>query len=491
MAAVLAGLLIVSFVLLKTNEPKTNDSVVELTVHCAAGLSDPVSEIAKQYEKEYGVKIRLNFGGSGALKGQLQIAGGDLYLPADASYVDMTREEGLALEGIPVAKLTAGIIVPKGNPKGIKSLGDLTRDDISVALAEKSAAVGKFTQKVLRSAEVLEGIKKGDFSTHPTVNEVAELVSVGSRDAGIVWESVAKLAKECDFIPVDAFKAKKKTATITLLKSSEQVTRALRFARYLTSRDKGGEVFRKFGFETAKSDSWSETPEVVLYSGVTLRPAIQGQLKRFEQREGCIVHVKHAGYGELVSMMDAGSTPEAYFACDETFLDIVSERYENGKVISGNEVVLLVPKGNPKGLKSLEDLSKQLLKIGVSDPKKSALGALTERMLKNAGELSKLNQSGNVAVLVAKGDDMVNQLQAGTLDAGLLYRSNAMASDKIMKHCEIIKFNLQDAYTLQPYAVAKEAKNGQLLARLREFLSNESGKESFLKYGFFWKKEGE
>ncbi|MEJ6829956.1 MAG: substrate-binding domain-containing protein, partial [Akkermansiaceae bacterium] len=67
----------------------------DLLVHCAAGLRKPMTEIARDYEEEFGVKVNLQFGGSGALESQLQVAGGDLYLPADQGYIDSVREKGL------------------------------------------------------------------------------------------------------------------------------------------------------------------------------------------------------------------------------------------------------------------------------------------------------------------------------------------------------------------------------------------------------------
>jgi molybdate transport system substrate-binding protein len=73
----------------KRDEPGSED----LLFHCAAGLRKPMSEIARHYEEEFGVKVHLQFGGSGALASQLELAGGDLYLPADQSYIDSAREK--------------------------------------------------------------------------------------------------------------------------------------------------------------------------------------------------------------------------------------------------------------------------------------------------------------------------------------------------------------------------------------------------------------
>ena len=104
-------------------------------MHCAAGLRLPVSEIAERYAQEYGVTVRTQFAGSGELASQLEVAGGDLFLPADVSYIAMTKEKGLVQESIPAAYLTAGMVVAKGNPKNIRTLADLAREDVRVSLA--------------------------------------------------------------------------------------------------------------------------------------------------------------------------------------------------------------------------------------------------------------------------------------------------------------------------------------------------------------------
>ena len=64
----------------------------DLLFHCAAGLRKPMSEIARQYEEEFGVKVNLQFGGSGAFASQLELGGVELYLPADQSYIDSARD---------------------------------------------------------------------------------------------------------------------------------------------------------------------------------------------------------------------------------------------------------------------------------------------------------------------------------------------------------------------------------------------------------------
>ena len=220
-----------------------------LEVHCAAGLRLPVEEIASDFEKAFGVKVKLSYGGSGELLGKLSMAGGDLYIPADASYTDDAQARGLTTEVVAFAHLTAGIMVRRDNPLGIEKLADLTQKDLRLALAEKSAAVGRFTHKVLEEARVLEQVKEGEFSTMPTVNAVANAVKLNSADAGIVWDCLMSQYPDHEFIRVPEFSSRRKTSTVGVLDSSRNPTLALRFARYLSARDKGGKVLAKHGFE--------------------------------------------------------------------------------------------------------------------------------------------------------------------------------------------------------------------------------------------------
>ncbi len=241
------------FYFMLSDEGITN-SVNELEMHCAAGLQKPVEEIARQYEKAYGVKIRLNFGGSGQLLTKLEIAGGDLYLPADKSYTDQAKDQGLVAETLTVSKLTAGIIVAKGNPRNIKSLNDLTQNDVKVVIARRSAAVGKFTHQVLEKAKLLTAIENGIISKVGTVNEVALQVNLGASDAGIVWDALIPQFDQSEFVIVPEFDQQPKYATIGVLENSKNRTEALKFARYLTAKDQGTLVFEKYGFASIVSE---------------------------------------------------------------------------------------------------------------------------------------------------------------------------------------------------------------------------------------------
>ena len=103
--------------------------------------------MADEYQKEFGVEVRCNYGASQAELVTLERAGnGDLYLPADESYVEIARTKGLVDAVMPVAVMRPVLGVRKGNAKGIRSLDDVLKNDVKLGQANPdAAAIGKVT----------------------------------------------------------------------------------------------------------------------------------------------------------------------------------------------------------------------------------------------------------------------------------------------------------------------------------------------------------
>ena len=106
----------------------TTSSPVEITVFCAASNQAVMEEIRRDYEKETGRKVVIQYGASQTLLSQIEVTGsGDIFLPADDSFLTIAREKKLVEEVLPVATMQCGVVVLKGNPKSIHQLSDLFR----------------------------------------------------------------------------------------------------------------------------------------------------------------------------------------------------------------------------------------------------------------------------------------------------------------------------------------------------------------------------
>lgn len=459
-----------------------------LTVYCAAGLKRPIDAIAEQYRKEAGVEVRVQYGGSGTLLSALRVAKqGDLYIAADEGSVADARKGDTIREVLPLAVQRPVIAVHKGNPKNIQTLADLLRDDVKVALANPEAAsISRVSRKAL--GETWNKLAAHATVMKPTVTEIAADVSLGTVDAGIIWDSIATQFKDTQAVEAPELASIKENASVCVLAFTTQPAVALRFARYLTAPEKGGAVFKGNGFTPAGGDKWADVPELILYSGGVNRPAIEGLLIQFRDREGIQLTTVFNGCGILcASMKTMGGTsnpkfPDAYYACDLCFVPPVADVFPEAVVLTQTDIGIVVHKGNPHGVKTLADLAQPNLKVGLCNAEQATLGYMTRGMLKSSGLQDSVHK--NVVVETPTADLLVNQMRAGALDAAIVYRVNFQPSAEFL---EFIPIQHEGAHAVQPFAVRADSPNHHLGGRLLAFLK--ANRAQFEQSGFEWRGE--
>jgi len=470
------------------------NSQKNLVLFCAAGVKPPVASAALKYAKEkFGTEIHLQYGGSGTLLSSLKVAKmGDLYLAADSSYQQIAKQAGLVKEVIPLAKIRPVIAVAKGNPKQIKTLDDLLKANVKIALANPEAAsIGKQSKKILQQTGHWERIEKKTTVFKPTVMDIAADVSLGAVDAAIVWDATVKqFPGKLEAVHVPEFDASEQTISIAVLTCSKKPTEALRFARYLQAPKKGQVEFKKYGYEPINGDPWELSPELLLYSGGVNRLAIEDTIRQFEKREGVTVNVAYNGCGILVSQINAGAMPDAYFACDVSYMHQVQDKFQAPVTVSETDMVIITKKGNPKNIKSLKDLARDGIKLGIAHEQQSALGALTKRMMSkidyNGQDLYSAIQK-NVKQNTPTADLLVNQLRVGGLDASVVYLANvSQVKDKL----DIIPITDADPKAEQPIAIRKKTQYHYLMQRLLDAIESASSREKFESHGFRWRIQG-
>jgi molybdenum ABC transporter molybdate-binding protein len=456
-----------------------------LVVYCAAGLKRPVEAVAREYQNRYGVPVEVQYGGSQTLLATIEThRSGDLYLAADDSYVKIGRDKGLLAETLDLARQTLVVAVKEGNPKKIRKLDDLLAEGVRLSFANpEAAAAGKVGRDALRKAGHWDAVRQRIVVFKPTVTDVASDISVGAVDAGVVWDATVRQTAGLESVPLPELAGASSRVAVALLRATTQPTAALRFARFLAARDAGLPAFREEGFAVVDGDRWAEEPELRLLAGAMLRPAIQETITAFEEREGVRVKCIYNGCGILVAQMRTGEHPDAYFACDQSFMDMVHDLFLGPTPVSTNRLVILVPKGNPHDIRTLADLARPGLRVGVGHEKQCALGMLTEKTLSETGTLGQVRK--NVKVQSPTGDMLVNQLLTGSLDAVVAYVSNAAESaDRL----EAIPVDVACAVAVQPLAVGKDSDFKQLAGRLAEALRSAESRQRFEAKGFRWQE---
>jgi molybdate transport system substrate-binding protein len=220
-----------------------------LLLYCAAGVQPPVAEVSREYESANPVTLQLIPGGSGTLLSEIRVAGGDLFVAADRQYLLTARESNLVREILPIATQTPVIVVPKGNPKHVRSPNDLLQSGVRLSLADpKMAAIGKVVEGLLKKDDLWKRLWPKAVIHRETVNQVANDVKLTAADAGIVWDATAVQYPTLDVVHVEAFEHSKNEIAVGLITASKHPDAARHFAQYLTAPDHGLAIFKKYGY---------------------------------------------------------------------------------------------------------------------------------------------------------------------------------------------------------------------------------------------------
>jgi len=165
-----------------------------LLVFAGAASKPPTELAAAAFTQKTGIKVDLIFGGSGYVLSQMQLGRtGDIYFPGSSDYMEIAKQKGLVASETEkqVVYLVSAINVRKGNPKGIKSLHDLARPGLRVAIANpEGVCVGLYAieiiEKNLSSAEIA-AVRDNIVNFPESCEKTATSLSLATVDAVVGW----------------------------------------------------------------------------------------------------------------------------------------------------------------------------------------------------------------------------------------------------------------------------------------------------------------
>jgi len=216
-------------------------------VFAAASLTNAFDKIGSQFEKAHpGVSVKFNYAGSSSLATSIkQGAQADVFASADTTNMKTVTGAGLATgEPTIFAKNKLEILVDKGNPMNIKSVSDLAKPGVKVAVCAASVPCGKYSTEIFDKANVT--VKPVTEET--SVTGVVTKVTLGEADAGIVYVTDVKAAGDkATGVPIPANQNVVAEYPIVELKDAPNSTAAKSFMQYVNS-PAGQKVLDSFGF---------------------------------------------------------------------------------------------------------------------------------------------------------------------------------------------------------------------------------------------------
>ena len=228
------------------------------------------------------------------------------------------------------------------------------------------------------------------------------------------------------------------------------------------------------------------TPErevLRLYCGAGIRPPVAQIVDEFEGSRGVKIESDYAGAAILLSRIKLTGQGDLYMPGDIRYVRLAEK---DGLIASSATAayfipVILVAKGNPKGIHSVADLARPGLHVGVGDPEACAIGSVTKEVLSNSG-LPPLDFEPNIVFRSLTVNELGMQVKAGKLDATIVWDAIArMYSDA----GEVVPIRRDiNVISTVPVAVLRSSRYPDLAREFQAFVTSRRGREIFAQHGY-------
>jgi molybdate transport system substrate-binding protein len=177
---------------------------------------------------------------------------GDVYIAPEQRFME-TAQANSAIDPATiqtVAYLVPVIAVKQGNPKGIRSLADLSNQGIRLAITRpETTLLGRYAPEIFRKAGLEEAIKPHVVTYASDPNNLLTMLIMGQVDAGIIWHFYGITASgkiETIFMAPGQLTGIGKMQ-IAVSAYSTDAKRARQFVHFATS-PAGKEIFKQCGY---------------------------------------------------------------------------------------------------------------------------------------------------------------------------------------------------------------------------------------------------
>lgn len=217
-----------------------------VTVLAAASLTDALDEAATAFMAAHpDIEIVVSYGGSSALAEQIVSgAPADVFFSAHESTMQTVVDAGLAIDPEVLVANTLELVVPVGNPGGVRGLADLADPALVVALCDPSVPCGSAAARLLDIVGVTASVDTYEDDVRAALTKVA----LGEVDAALVYRTdVAAAGDAVEAIEIPEASRVVNRYPIALLVDAPNPDAAQDFIAYLRSADGRG-VFERAGF---------------------------------------------------------------------------------------------------------------------------------------------------------------------------------------------------------------------------------------------------
>lgn len=189
------------------------------------------------------------------------------------------------------------------------------------------------------------------------------------------------------------------------------------------------------------------------------------------------------GSGSLQQQISQGAPVDLFFSAAEDKFDVLVEENamtkENHTSLLGNELVLVVPKGQ-QTLQNFNDLTNQTInQLAIGTPETVPAGKYAKEALENMKLWSTLEEK---IIYTKDVRQVLSYIETGNVDAGIVYKTDALMSDQV----DIIATADASTHTpiVYPVGILTHTQQYEVAKDFYTYLQSDDALKVFEEYGF-------
>lgn len=213
-----------------------------------------------------------------------------------------------------------------------------------------------------------------------------------------------------------------------------------------------------------------------IYCGAGMTKPFEEISNAFKDQTGCDVQVTYANAGQIQTQINTAKEGDLFIAGSSDELTPVKDVVSASKDLVKHIPVLAVKSGNPLGIKTLEDLTNETVKIVLGDAEATPIGKIANKALTDAGILEKVN----IVARTTTAPEIFNALKMEECDAIIVWKENVNDSA-----VEIVNESGMEPYTKTvPAASLSYCDDAEALSAFLAFLDTDTAKTIWTNYGY-------
>ena len=223
-----------------------------------------------------------------------------------------------------------------------------------------------------------------------------------------------------------------------------------------------------------------ENTNLMVYCGAGLREPMDVIAQKFTEKEGIDVKYTYGGSAQLLSQIELVKQGDAYMPGARSYIDSAIKKgfVDETENVVYHVMAIVVPKGNPANITTLEDLTNEKVRVAIGEPEGPAVGKAAKKMLEKDGLWEGV--SDNTVVRSGTVNELLVYVSMNQADAAIiwadLYNPESM---------ELIDIPVEEGFVkIVPVGTLSFSENKENAVKFMNFVASDEAKSVFREHGF-------